>query len=57
MAKTIKQIADEIGVSKTAIRKKIANLGLQLSLRKIGNQFAVGFRFGFHLERAVAGER
>ena len=37
MARTIKQIADEIGVSKTAIRKKIANLGLQSSLRKIGN--------------------
>ena len=40
--KTIKQIADEIGVSKTAVRKKIANLGLQSSLRKNGNQFAIG---------------
>lgn len=39
--KTIKQIADEIGVSKTAVRNKIANLGLQSSLRKNGNQFAI----------------
>lgn len=39
--KTIKQIADEIGVSKTAVRKKIANLGLQSSLQKNGNQFAI----------------
>ena len=38
--KTIKQIADELGVSKTAVRKKIENLGLQSSLRKNGNQFA-----------------
>jgi orotate phosphoribosyltransferase-like protein len=41
MAKTIKQIADEIGVSKTAVRKQIANHGLQSSLRKNGNQFAI----------------
>ena len=39
--KTIKQIADELGVSKTAVRKKIANLGLQSSLQKDGNQFAI----------------
>lgn len=39
--KTIKQIADELGVSKTAVRKKIENLGLQSSLRKNGNQFAI----------------
>lgn len=41
MAKTIKQIADELGVSKTAVNKKIENLGLRSSLRKIGNQFAI----------------
>lgn len=41
MAKTIKQIADEIGVSKTAVRNQIENLGLRLSLRKNGNQFAI----------------
>lgn len=39
--KTIKQIADELGVSKTAINKKIDNLGLRSSLRKNGNQFAI----------------
>ena len=39
--KTIKQIADELGVSKTAVRKKIENLGLQSSLRKNGNQFEI----------------
>lgn len=42
--KTIKQIADEIGVSKTAVRKKIANLGLQTKLQTSGNQFAIGKR-------------
>jgi len=39
--KTIKQIADELGVSKQAVRNQIANLGLQSSLRKNGNQFAI----------------
>ena len=41
MAKTIKEIADELGVSKTAVIKRIANLGLRSSLRKNGNQFAI----------------
>ena len=41
MSKTIKQIADEIGVSKTAVRKQIENLGLRSSLRRNGNQFAI----------------
>lgn len=41
MSKTIKQIADEIGVSKTAVRKAIDNLGLRSSLRLNGNQFAI----------------
>ena len=39
--KSIKQLADEIGVSKTAVRKQIENLGLRSSLRKTGNQFAI----------------
>ena len=39
--KTIRQIADEIGISKTAVNKQIANLGLQSGLRKNGNQFAI----------------
>ena len=39
--KTIRQIADEIGVSKTEVNKQIANLGLRSGLRKNGNQFAI----------------
>ena len=39
--KTIKQIADELGVSKTAVRNQIENLGLRSSLQKNGNQFAI----------------
>ena len=39
--KTIRQIADEIGVSKPAVNKQIANLGLRSGLRKNGNQFAI----------------
>ena len=39
--KTIRQIADEIGVSKTSVNKQIANLGLRSGLRKNGNQFAI----------------
>jgi len=39
--KTIAQIATELGVSKQAIRNRIANLGLQSSLRKNGNSFAI----------------
>ena len=38
---TIKQIADEVGVSKTAVQKKIANLGLQKKLVKNGNKFLI----------------
>lgn len=42
--KTIRQIAEELGVSKTAVNKQIANLGLRSSLRKNGNQFAIDER-------------
>ena len=42
--KTIRQIADEIGVSKTAVSKQIANLGLRSGLRKNGNQFVIDER-------------
>ncbi len=41
MAKTIKQIADELGVSKTAVRQKIANLGLSDKTQTIGNRIMV----------------
>lgn len=39
--KTIKQIADELGVSKTAVRKKIENLGVSDKLQTNGNQFLI----------------
>jgi len=39
--KTIRQVADEIGVSKQAVRDKIAKLGLQNTLQKIGKSFAI----------------
>lgn len=38
---TIKQLADELGVSKQAIRNEIAKQGLQSSLTKNGNQFSI----------------
>lgn len=41
MPKTIKEIAEEIGVSKTAVMKQIDNLDLRPSLRKIANQFVI----------------
>lgn len=40
MGKTIKQLADELGVSKTSVRKKIDNLGLRSSLQSNGNRFS-----------------
>jgi len=39
--KTIKQLADEIGVSKQAINKKIDNLGCRNQLTKNGNQWLI----------------
>lgn len=42
MSKTIKQIADELGVSKQAVSKCIDNLGLRSTLTKNGNYFVVG---------------
>lgn len=42
MSKTIKQIANELGVSKQAVTKCIDNLGLRSTLTKNGNFFVVG---------------
>lgn len=39
--KTIRQLADELGVSKTAIRNEIVKQGLQTTLQKNGNQFVI----------------
>lgn len=44
MSKTIKQIADEIGVSKTAVRKKIENLGLSDKVKTNGNRIEIDER-------------
>lgn len=41
MAKTIKQIADELGVSKQAVRNKIANLGLSDKVETTANRIMV----------------
>lgn len=42
--KTIKQIADELGVSKTAVRNKIENLGLSEKMETNGNRIEVNER-------------
>lgn len=42
MSKTIKQIADELEITKQAVTKYIDNLGLRSSLTKSGNSFLVG---------------
>lgn len=42
--KTIKQIAEELGVSKTAVRKKIENLGLSEKVKTNGNRVEVDER-------------
>ena len=42
--KTIKQIADELGVSKTAVRKKIENLGLSDKVQTNGNRILIDER-------------
>ena len=39
--KTVRQLAEDLGVSKTAVMKQIENLGLHSSLRKNGNQFMI----------------
>lgn len=41
MDKSIKQLADEIGVSKTAINKRIDKLGCRNQLSKIANQWFI----------------
>lgn len=39
--KTIKELADELGVSKTAINKKVTNRERKLWFAKIGNKFVI----------------
>jgi len=39
--KTIKELSDELGYTKQYVAQTIRQLGLQSSLRKIGNKFAI----------------
>ncbi len=39
--KTIKELADELGVSKTAINKKVTDRERKLWFSKIGNKFVI----------------
>ena len=39
--KTIKELADELGVSKTAINKKVTDIERKLWFAKIGNKFVI----------------
>ena len=39
--KTIKELSDELGYTKQYVSQTIRQLGLQSSLRKIGNKFAI----------------
>lgn len=57
MSKTIKQLADEIGVSKQAVTKCIDNLGLRSTLTKNGNYFLVGDSQEKAIKQAFAAHR
>ncbi|HFL3543389.1 TPA: hypothetical protein ACG3PD_003707 [Clostridioides difficile] len=39
--KTIKELAEELGVSKTAINKKVSDENRKLWFAKIGNKFVI----------------
>lgn len=39
MQMTIKQLADELGVSKITINKIISGLGIQHTIQKVGNKY------------------
>ncbi|SPX04267.1 Uncharacterised protein [Enterococcus faecium] len=39
--KTIKELAEELGVSKTAINKKVSDENRKLWFSKIGNKFVI----------------
>ena len=41
MEMTIKQLANELGVSKTTINKVISSLGVQNTLHKVGNKYVL----------------
>ena len=53
MSKTIKEIAEELGYSKTYISQTIKKEGLQSSLRKIGNKFVIDEELEVLLKEAL----
>lgn len=53
MAKTIKDLADELGYSKTYLNQVIKQLKMQSSLRKIGNKFVIGEELEKALKQAL----
>lgn len=54
--KTIREIALELGVSKQTVRNTIANLGLQSSLRKVKNTFAIDEHQENLIKRALSND-
>ncbi|WP_438465788.1 hypothetical protein [Streptococcus pluranimalium] len=55
--KSIKELADELGYSKTYISQTIKKNGLQSSLRKIGNKFAIDEDLEKSLKQILLGEK
>lgn len=55
--KTIRQIADEIGVSKQAVRDEIKKQKMQSDLRKVGNQFTLTKQQGKCLKQAFSSRK
>lgn len=56
MSKTIKEIAEELGYSKTYISQTLKKEGLQSSLRKIGNKFVIDEDIEVVLKKVLDGE-
>ncbi|MGX7776073.1 hypothetical protein ACVV62_02945 [Streptococcus pluranimalium] len=56
MSKTIKEIAEELGYSKTYISQTLKKEGLQSSLRKIGNKFLIDEGVEILLKQSLEGE-
>ncbi len=54
MSKTIKELADELGYSKTYISQTIKSNGLQSSLRKVGNRFAIDEELEMSLKQILS---
>ena len=53
--KTIKELADELGVSKTAINKKVTDRERKLWFSKIGNKFVINEDGQKSIKRMIVG--